>query len=315
MKWFAFSVALALSSVALGSFDLVLIPDNLGNPVGPTISKIHRYEGETGAYFGSFGSSLNAYGSIAADSSTGRAYVVSSNVVQCWDYSTGTFIRDYSVGITPTSLKLLGNDLWFTQSNLIRKLNVVSGVISTLNTVPGASFSDLAIASNGAYAAIDDTTSSITSFSPAGVLNSSSALTNYGGVGRASVISGSTNDVYVTYADSATPSTTRIFKVRLNSNGSQSILSSGAFFISTFLTSGTDIESAHDGNWLYGKNNGGVRSMYRRTANDQLTSFFNTTQVTSTNGHFAVVLAPEPGTYLLFGAGLGALCLRRRRKG
>ncbi len=109
MKKLIFACLVAAACSAHSSFELVLVADNETNSV-------HRFDGVTGAYFGSFGAGDGyAFGLIglAVNQNTGRCYTGNYNdgVVREYDYSTGLLLREVSLsGLGSTWNISLGNN-------------------------------------------------------------------------------------------------------------------------------------------------------------------------------------------------------------
>jgi hypothetical protein len=88
---FVLATCLGALTISHASFEMLLVADD-GNGTGGT-AKVHRVDGATGAYLGSFGGGLlqSARG-ISIDQSTGRAYVTETGGgIHVFDYNTGLY--------------------------------------------------------------------------------------------------------------------------------------------------------------------------------------------------------------------------------
>lgn len=96
-------LALAATS-AFASFEMVIVAD-------ADSRSFHRYDGVTGAYFGSFGTSgfTSFVRAMHADASSSRLYVASSSNLRVYDYSTGELLDTRFGGVFGASATYSGN--------------------------------------------------------------------------------------------------------------------------------------------------------------------------------------------------------------
>lgn len=145
MRRFLSGMALALAGVpAFASFELVLVADNGSGSFGTR--RIHRFDGDTGTYMGSFGGfGANIIGTHLSQATNTLFVMTSDGRTAEYDYNTGALRRGYANGMFSAStfvtarpsgdvaLSLGGVNPW-TQS-----FPRVTSWISNLGSLSGAS--------------------------------------------------------------------------------------------------------------------------------------------------------------------------------
>lgn len=253
----------------------------------------------TGAYLGSFGKGLMNDGAagIALDTASNRAYIAQfgSSTVQVWDYNTGVLLNEWVCNSNPFQIARLAS------GNLL----IGGGSSASIYTATGSFVSNLEV-SGGVYGVATDGSNmlvtngiAIRSYNSAGVLQASvSESTNYTLTIRGGrVYWGTASGGVSMRSRSATT---------LGGFTSQSVgaLSSGVYLptafghASTLYTSGT----------LTGGTSAGIARFNVLTG---ASSSFGAGIVHDARG-MAIVLAPEPGSWVALG--LGAIALMRRRR-
>lgn len=304
-------VAVAVSASAQASFDLILIADNTGSFNGPVTSKVHRYDGDSGVYLGYFDAGLNPINDLAVDGAANEAFVSTANGINVYNIGTGALKRNFSVGAS-NALKMHNGQLYRAAgSNLIevnKTTGAQTGIKSWVNTID-----DFAFTGTGSFVLYNRALGDAHGFNSAGVAGSVFSSTTFAGsTGRISMDGQNPNLMYI-MGDAPAP-TAGVHH--------GSVTASGNFTLATTSWSGTffqnfiDIAPSHTGFWMYG-HTGGTNERFLVRMNSGIGNggdhFFKTPQVTSA-GQIAVVLAPEPGTFIALGAGALALLKRRKKK-
>ncbi len=296
------------------SFDLVFVADNTNSFTGPVPARIHRYDGDTGVYLGAFNAGYAAIRDMAVNQQANELYATTGSLVMVFDYNTGSFKRQFNV--TANTIKFHNGRLYGASGSLIRELNVSTGGLTTFHAAANT-ITDFVFAKNGSFATYAGSTGVLQGVSSSGALGTS--VTGLNATFATSTVSlavdGFGTDRFMMMArevNTTTSTTQTVFRATsVSAAGTLTNLSSG-FFFSSYSNNFIHVEQAHNGNWMYGKNNSGQNSLYRlHTAAGSGDTNFLTPQV-SQPGAIAVVLAPEPGTMIALGA--GALAVLRRRK-
>ena len=292
------------------SFDLLLVPDQ-GSAFGPVYNRIHRYDGDTGAYLGFFNAGTSSIGSMAADSANGTAYIYAASRIYGYDYSTG--VQNYASGtlVNVQSIKVFNGALYALTNSSLLRINTATNTTTLLLSASGVAFRDIAFLPNGSYAIIDETGSRLMGYSSTNVLSATATLPSYSALGNIAWDGASANGLVAQYRQTTTSSI--IVQARVSFPGSFGSFSSSTY-LSSFAQNSIDLESAHDGTWLLARNNSGTLSAYLRNRFDSPVNGFAMPQVNTPGGHMAVVLAPEPGTMAALAFGLGAVVRMRRKK-
>lgn len=305
------TLGLALITVAAhASFDLILVADNTGNFTGPTTSKIHRYDGDSGVYLGSFQTDFGNIDDLAVDGAANEAFVASGGRIKVYNIGTGAVKRVFTVGTT-NALRMHNGTLYRSVGNVLTTMNKATGAQSTVKAWTNP-ISDFGISSNGSYILYDKATAFIQGFSSAGVAGSSfTSPVIAPGNGHIAFDGGAPDFFYLMGNDSGGV-TARVHASSINASGTFSVSTTG--FSTTFMNTYVDHTASHLGFWVFGENQAGNQALFRMNTGmgnggDRV---ILTPQVTNA-GQIAVVLAPEPGTFLAVGVGVAAL-LRRRKK-
>ncbi len=155
----AAGIVMAVSGFA--SFELLLVSDLFTNSV-------HRFDGTTGTYFGSFGAGrLSGPVGVAVDSAKGLAYISSNltSTVQVYEYSTGVFRDEFLVGPSARGLAILGSSLYMGCSNGINQYTTSGSLVRTFGT---GTYNDVHIGSDGAVYGYSVSRSAVERFTPSG---------------------------------------------------------------------------------------------------------------------------------------------------
>lgn len=303
-------------SSAQASFDLVLVADS-------GLGVVHRYDGDSGVYLGSFGGgALVNCKSIAVDQLTQRAYVGGANNgagVGIYNYHTGefigynssqgTFVRDLAV--TASGL-VIGSSDDGSGTNL-RRLNTVpfgssvtnfsNGGITFIHTATGED-------STGDLLALNNSNGIMVRWNPANTTTPEATLQDGDLVGGAGGAVRGTEMIVMTQGGRMARLDTQTFTAATLGSTPTSA-----------LPAGVDAAFGHTNNaWGLGSNNSVTRlQQYVRTIGGTGSNYdaYGISRVLSqvqTPVGMAVVLAPEPGTMIALGVGVAALLRRRKRQ-
>lgn len=303
LKHLALTVGICLiSSAAQATFELVLAADE-------TNGIVRRYDGDTGAFLGSFGKGhFISPEHIALDPATSIAYVTDKarRSVSKFNYSTGAFLDEFFIatsGLTTTSMPIrLMNDgnVLVGRDTLLYKLNkdtwATTGFTSFPNSVLGlavdATNTSYVFLSGGGYRKLN---------SAFGVLVSASGTDTATGVGtfvgnELVMPMGPINSIRRMNAN------TSVYPTTLSTMFAGSVISPEA------------VANGH-GKRIYftsldAPNNQTI--LRRSTSPIEIASQVLTIPSVGING-IATVVAPEPGTLLALGAGIGIFVKRKRR--
>jgi len=309
---------LAVPLAASASFELILALD-------ATTKSIHRFDGDTGAYLGAFGSNkLVAPRNMVISQATGRAYVLDGNYIKKFDYNTGEYVGLFPAPVLVGAAVKMGraNDgtiLIPTGDHRIRKVNDAGTILQTLiaaNT--NFKYSAAAQLPNGNIVGIEGDTTAYGSkymdyWFPGGGFNSG---TNLG------LMTNTTNIAVGQWQENTT--TGLVASAATKNGGGFSVYSAtpivqiGASEPGSSIDAATGIRSvaaAHAGYWtceqLSSDTTKGVIELqmgYGAGISGPIG-----TSVLKNPVSIDVVLAPEPSSTLALAGGL-ALSLRRRLK-
>ncbi len=132
-RCFLVSTVLLLAAPGFASFELLLVADNGNGTAGS--ARVHRIDGTTGAYFGSFGGGvLRSAAGITIDEATGRAYVhePSSGAYLVFDYNVGTYFGRLDPGTFYDRYPVISNGFLFGTGLSLNKVNLTTGAQSTV---------------------------------------------------------------------------------------------------------------------------------------------------------------------------------------
>ncbi|MCC7103101.1 MAG: PEP-CTERM sorting domain-containing protein [Fimbriimonadaceae bacterium] len=304
-------LSLTLAAGAQASFDLVLVADNSGNFAGPTTSKIHRYDGDSGVYLGFIETGFSSINDLAVDSAANEVYVASSNHITVYNIGTGAVNRNFSSGLTNT-IRIANGQLYRAYGPSLYSVNKTTGTQALVKTWT-SNITDFAFAQNGAYLLYNSAANSLVGFNSAGVQGTSYSAGSIGpNKGRVAFDGSLTNNFYL-MGDQDANTTTAFHSGALSAAGTFAV--STGFWSNSFVNSFVDIAGSHNGYYMYGKSNAGDKALYRMFSGIAQGGdrFILTPQVTAP-GQIAVVLAPEPGTFIAVGVGVAALLKRRKRR-
>jgi len=320
MKKYLFSAlamaSVGLTSVAHASFELLLVADQGDGAAGS--SRIHRFDPQSRAYLGSFGSGvLTAVVSVTVDQTAGLAYVKDVNGYHAFDYSTGNHLRHIATNneFYNNYIRLIGGYLVGTGLGTPR-LEISTSNLVTLPT-PNNGYSLSVAPAPGSTAYVTEYT-----------VGSTNRLYRYNPSTNAYTLLGSaaTNSAY--YSDGITlgrfrggPGAAVVYGRggdgdlgywQLNAAGS--VVSNNNVNLNA-INSVFGLANAHDGLFALGRLATDVTKYGITYVSSQGTEFttFGTSFLTKPIS-MASVVAPEPGTLLALGAGLVALVRRRRNR-
>jgi len=320
-----FFVALSLVGVtgrALASYEFLLAVE---------FDHINRYDPISGAYLGNFGQSqLGSYtGATLSLDPTQRGQVAVLNHdggIRTFDYSTGIMTRSVSIGVgfygnSPLSLRVLSNgqyvvsgyygDVLHADSRIYNQDGTLATSLLYQSSYPVL---DAQVASNGhiytlnksagnAYYVFDYSgAGSYQGYTYVGPSTSADTWGHIGSVGGTMVVSGNTNATGPNF-----------MKAPLGAGQTFVGAGSGSWL---GTTGWTNLVTGHASNvhtiqsYL---NNGSYTNLWY--SYDTVNNNFNYRPLSTSVyqlGSIALVVAPEPGTYLALG--LGALALMRRKR-
>jgi len=314
MRYFLMFALLSVAAASQASYELALILDN--DPAGGGI-QVKRYDGDTGAYFGSFGTgALIGYSSFAVDGSTGTCVVGnSSGGIKRFDYSTGAYLG------SPASTAV--RSLTFANGNFFGNINGVTSNLGKINasgvytncTLPvSASWGWVTAGVDGSLLACDLTNGDI--------WRTTAATPNAGSWTRIAdlapgLFSGS-NYAAGGYVWGSPATFNEVVCVNavgilnwIDFTGSYaSVAGSSTYGISPF-TAVTAIAPAHYGLYQAGQTATGFQATRYDVNHSPMWSFGTSTLKGPLS--MGVVLAPEPGVWISFLVGLAGITLLRRR--
>ena len=302
MKCLGIIGVLLVAGLSNASFELMLVADFNGR-------KIDRYDATTGTYLGSFGYGyVSSPTDVEVDQTTGLAYVVDpfSSSIKVFNYNTGEQVRSWSTGTQNFFITRLssGNILASMYGNQSSRLYAPSGaLIRTMNT-SAAHIEGHAQTSDGLLWWIDH--------------------------GGKRLMRGTETSTTPTFAYNHT-----------NPNGQEFISAQGTELASIDFGSGTNIKMtrfatqsgivlsetsittpsvAGEGNGgtgyghdaMYAALTTGSQSRYLTWMRGDGFTFSRPLSATQYAQGMAIVVAPEPTTFLAIGTGLAALIRRKR---
>jgi len=321
MNRFVFGfLAAALVTSAHSSFELVLVAD-AGS------KKIHRFDGLSGAYLGNFGLVGGVRGaatSIVADVNSGTCFINEGTGLNQYNYSTGALIRSFgNVGtVTSFTLSRDGKSIFtFNNTNAFQQYSLSTGALvkTITSTTTGLKFSSGAESLTSEWVVQDtsivgsnrirrifangDTSTGV--LLPVAATSGSASTTMR--MDLSSLLGSSFSNMLTTFAAGAS----------FGFSGSAAIgaplyyyidLGQTSFSSSVFLTAGS-----HAGGYCGGKDAGGNWLFARYAPTLSELNNFSNAQITNPIA-MTTVLAPEPATMVVLGAGLAFLARGRRKK-
>ena len=296
------SAATVLSCVASASFDLVLVGENAAS-----FPKIHRYDGATGAYMGSFGVPY-PISSMVGSFARKRVFASSaSGVLMSYDYSTGE-LKGTASGAGSIALSPDQSLLYTASGNLVRTYNASNlSFGGTLLSVAGADFSAIAVDRVGRIHLYNQNADQYLMYSSTGSLLST--LSGFGLMLNSKMVAN--NQVGNNFGEGLS---------QVNGGASlRNINISGSSYVNGFDVSVSgmityqQVAMGHTGTYVLGTESGGAkRIFYSPTFLSSPSFMFNPTQF-GTSAAMTTVLAPEPASMLALATAGLVLAKRRRR--
>lgn len=297
-----------LTAVASASFDLVLISDS-------TNGVIHRVDGATGTYLGSFGRTvLISPQAVALDQANQRLWVgdMSAGLVAI-NYNTGEPISQnlnytvfHDMALTPDGSQILRTSGVNNISAMTRISNPVNGNTGAANYQFSSNGTGTAVGvdSTGDYIVSDRANNRVTRFNPNGTLEASSLIGSFNHTSKGTVV-----------GNQMLAMTSAGIMLSINT---QSFTTSSGLTPSGSWTAAIDVAAGHPG-WVWGLGRDATQTRLQRYAVLPGSNVYSPVgqaillpQIASPTS-LAVVVAPEPGTMTALALG-GAALLRRRRK-
>jgi hypothetical protein len=291
-------------SLSLASFDLILVSDLSKNC-------IHRYDGDSGAYLGSFGQNfLNSPRGLALDQANQRVIVESLSGISTFNYNTGQHISTNPVFSNARDIAFLGTNYYrgFSAMSSSAMGRVVNYQTSTFQTLYNAG-------SIGTWTGV--TASS-------GTLKPYSLDLNTGRVGRWNVsVTGGLEAVTANTVIRSGLGANGTYVIGLGDDGAMVSVNASTMAVTTGLapsgaawTDGIDAAFGHGTTaWALGTAAGEtILQSYAQNPSTLLfqgLNRFSASQVTSPQS-MVVVVAPEPMS--MSALALGTLALLKRRK-
>ncbi len=306
MRIIALSIAICgFAQISYASFDLVLIADS-ANGV------IHRVDGDSGLYLGSFGQGiLSSPQSIAINQATSTVYVSDPITgMSSFNYNTGEALFSSAVGAVSSDMCVaMDGRIYFSYN-----ANSTTGIIrmDNLNSfgVQYASTGTLlhrgiGVDSTGDVVVQDVTGNRLMRYNPA-ITAAPEAFGTAGSFLGVSKGAASGSTFVAMKADGS--------MLSMNTQTLTGVLT--GFAPSVTFTSVTDVAFGHQNYlWGLGKTAAGTRLQRYTRINSAFSysplSGFNYAQI-NTPSAIAVVIAPEPGTMLGLCAGLAWLSRRKK---
>lgn len=314
----ALCAGLSLTSAARASFELVMVADY-------GTKSIHRFDGSTGVYLGSFGGGfLISPDSLAIDSETGIAYVGDSALsrVRGFNYNTGVLVSDFtysSAGIFQTMGRGTDGSLYlgYNVGGYNRfPLGSSVGITVNIQNINGGNASGMGSVAHRSGRQIlatyksDATPNAALQISTGSglVAYKSAEITNIGGWGARSQLA-MQGDRGIWMSSNRT-----LQNFTTNATGS-SIAFGTSYALTDYLVNTVNGVGFGHGDAVYvaGRNSGntsGVIGRYVYGNSTQLSSFGS--GILQTPGMVQVVVAPEPGSMIALGLGLAGIVGRRR---
>lgn len=303
MKSIALLACFGVAAMSQASFELILAMDRGTGSNG----KVHRYDGDSGTYLGSFASGwVGANSVMAMNQSANELAIGSGGFIRIFNYNTGELKRTLFTGGTLTTLTYTGgNNFSYTLglSTGIFTINSVTGGATTISTATtGALVKHLVM--NGSDIRYTDSSTNKAFRSTNGGSSFSSynipapALT--GGLAQGIASGNNFGDYYYT--------TTSFGGIYYDYGSGAGSLAFAGF------SGTTGVGLAHGGaNFILGAATAGGARFIKTDTYLNPGFQFDAPQIAAP-GHIAVVVAPEPGSWVALGLSAAALLSRRRRK-
>ena len=306
-------VATGVSSMAFGSFELLLVADNGANTTATR--RIHRFDPDSGAYLGAFGNFSTDIRSLTIRQARNEAIVTAGANIFVFDYNTGALKQDFS-STTFTDIAFSQDDTYFygvTGGSTIWRTTtaamdagafaisafVTEATTTQISSIAATAGGYLVTGQNRAgslfgyrYDATSGVSAQVAAFSPGVTLG---AAENVAGGGAIQALSFSGNGRLLRFGSSGT--------------------SIGSTVPASGIGTATAASAAHTGSYLVGIDlvtpTQGLITRFTSTG-AEMQSFGGS--VLRKPVAMSSVLAPEPGTMIALGAGVVALLRRRRTR-
>lgn len=296
------TLALALATLGVAahaSYDLAFVVDRVNK-------RVHRFDMDSGAYFGSFGSQwLNAPLSVTADAATGIVTVYDSPGIYFFNGFTGELVGASNIdgSLNSTSRIALAPDGRFIYTTGVTTTTVHSstgGFVTSLS--PAGSTQTIGARTANEYWVLSGSTNSLRRFTSSGSIIDTTQIGAAPWTGSGRVVfdssTGPERGYFVRSGGTITPIS------------ATSLAVAGSF--SSGLDSVTDLAFGHPGRLFFTGAVGGVPTIGRRLIGMNLNGPTLTHPALGEATGIAVIAAPEPAT--LGALALGALALHRRRR-
>lgn len=306
----------ALLSQAHGSFELILAANITDN-------KIDRYDGDTGAYLGSFGGSSGTNWTVVADQPRNLVYMTvnSGSRVNKYNYNTGELVGTFTGSFASDSWQAInsaGTEFYNPRGTNIEVINPNTGAIIRTITRAGMTFRSVVSVANQTIVGMGIESGNLVARSyntATGAAIDAVTVTAATFTTQSSLIGGQSAIATHYYEGDGN---TNIARIGYNTSGLFSGFSTQTVQpLGNLLgANGQGMAKSHVGVWMVGGNTPGFISnpVLRRYIGATTLDFEREyTLRTKTYTSITTVLAPEPGTMLALGGGF-ALILRRRRQ-
>lgn len=297
----ALALALAaLSFSAHASYDLAFVVDRVNK-------RVHRFDMDSGAYFGSFGSQwLTAPLSVTADATTGIVTVYDAPGIYSFNGFTGELVGASNIDglANSTSRIALAPDGRFIYSTGVVTTTVHSstgGFVTSLS--PAGSTITIGARTANEYWVLSGSNNSLRRFTSSGSIIDTTQIGGapWTGSGRVAFDSGTGPErgYFVRSGGTITPLS------------ATSLAVAGSF--SSGLDSVTDLAFGHPGRLFFTGTAGGVPTVGRRLIGMSVNGPTLTHPALGEATGIAVIAAPEPSALMALGVGALAILRRRRR--
>jgi|GEM_PF-6798136 len=287
-----------------------------------TDNKIHRYDGDTGAYLGSFGSGLQYSWGVIADQPRNIAYVTGGERVFKYNYNTGELVGSFAYtlgGDRWAAINAAGTEFYAPGSGAITVLNSTTG--ATIRTISRAAFNARSVTTiaNNVIMVFGTEAGNVVAHTfntSTGALIQTASL-GAGNFALQSAILGGTNSVVAHIVDS--DGSTEVARVGFTASGA--LTGSAIQTINPYYTAldegGWGMATSHTGVWMTGAydTTDAATPEFRRYVGAPLVQerLYRPAQKHIFTS-FATVLAPEPSVMIGLGMGVVALIRRKPRK-
>lgn len=302
---FAIVVSLGLiSSLAIASYEVVLMADNVNGV-------IHRYDSENHVYLGSFGrGELGTITGMALDQTNGRLFVNHQGLISAFNYNTGDQLWSAAnAGSGPIAYRQGNNDLITLSSGTLRRQQLASNGLFAGAIWSGLASGTQTLTTDGTRIyVVNNVNSNMTEYS--GGATGTVTATSAAGAGMAgdSFVGMMTSvDGGFVFALSGTDRANYVWPA-----GAGSAPFVGA--VSNLVTT-TAVTRAHGIHGYYLGHNASSFAIQKFFESGNAFGAFSPVNLPSAIGGIsfaATVVAPEPGSLIAFVVGTGLL-LRRRK--